>query len=191
MPTAYSRDTTNLPPLDPAVVPQVRVQPRIDLIFALQQVAEELFGATKPLRVTVRVATTGDPHYPVLGEVLAGDAFSLSGGMSQLGYQGPDIHRQVTVTLMRETGQTIIQRDTAVDPPAVPHARQFGGQAGQMLIPLNHGGAFVGFIAVHGAAEVRDWSPHDVAALEHARARAESELARAPWFEVPWPFEIG
>jgi GAF domain-containing protein len=191
MPIAHSRDTTNLPPLDPAVVPQVRVQPRIDLIFVLQKVAEELFAATKPLRVTVRVATTGDPHYPVLGEVLAGGAFSLSGGMSQLGYQGLDIHRQVTVTLMRETGQMIVQRDTAVDPPVVPHAREFGGQAGQMLIPLHHDGAFAGFIAVHSAAEVRDWSPQDIAALQRARRQAEQELARAPWFEVPWPFANG
>ncbi|HWI71652.1 MAG TPA: GAF domain-containing protein [Baekduia sp.] len=173
---------------DPAVVPQARVQPRIDLILALQHVAEELFAAAKPLRVTVRVATTENPHYPVLGEVLEGDAFSLSGGMSQLGYQGEDIHRQATVTLMRETGKTIVQRDTAVDPPVVPHAREFGGQAGQMLIPLRHAGAFVGFIAVHSSGEVRDWSSEDIAALERARDRAEEQLARAPWFEVPWPF---
>ena len=178
-----------MPAIDQAVVPQLRVQPRIDLILALQEVAEELFAATQPLRVTVRVATTGDPHYPVLGEVLADGAFSLSGGMSQLGYQGENIHRQVTVTLMRETGQMIVQRDTAVDPPVVPHARQFGGQAGQMLIPLHHDRAFIGFIAVHGSAEVRDWSPQDIAALERARDRAEEELMRAPWFEVPWPFE--
>lgn len=174
---------------DPAVVPQVRVQPRIDLILALQRVAEELFAATKPLRVTVRAATTENPHYPVLGEALADGAFSLAGGMSQLGFQGEDIHRQATVTLMRETGQTIVQRDTAVAPPVVPHARAFGGQAGQMLVPLHHDGAFVGFIAVHSSAEVRDWSAQDTAALERARDRAEEELARAPWFEVPWPFE--
>lgn len=177
-------------PADPAVVPQVRVQPRLDLILALQQVAQELFDATAPMRVNVRVATTGDPHYPVLGEVLEGDAFSLSGGMSQLGFQGEDIHRQVTVTLMRETGQTIVQRDTTVDPPVVPHARPFAGQAGQMLIPLHHDGAFVGFIAVHGSAEIRDWSPEDLEALERARSRAEESLAQAPWFHVPWPFQL-
>lgn len=189
MPTENDRGAKERPPVDHTVVPQVRVQPRIDLILALQQVSDDLFDATEPLRVTVRVATTSDPHYPVLGESLAPGATSLSGGISQLGFQGSDIHRQVTVTLMRETGQSIVQRDTAVDPPLVPHARQFGGQAGQMLIPLHRDAAFVGFIAVHGDAEVRDWTPHDVAALEQARTRAERELAAAPWFEVPWPFE--
>ena len=59
-----------------------------------------------------------------------------------------------------------------------------------MLIPLRHDGAvvgdgaFVGFIAVHSAAEVRDWSPQDIAALERAQRQAEQELSRAPWFEV-------
>lgn len=181
--------TNALVPVDPNVVPQVRVQPRIDLIFTFQHIAEQLFEATYPLRVNVRVATTSDPHYPVLGEALAPGAASLSGGISQLGFQGSDIHRQVTVTLMRESGQSIIQRDTNVDPPLVPHARRFGGQAGQMLTPLHHNGTFVGFLAVHSDAEVREWTSQDVAALQHARDEAERVLASAPWFEVPWPFD--
>jgi hypothetical protein len=191
MQIGYTRDANDVMPVDPAVVPQVRVQPRIDLILEMQNIAQQLFAATTPLRVNVRVATTENPHYPVLGEVLADDATSLTGGVFPgIGYQGGDIHRQATVTLMRETGQTIIQRDTAVDPPIVAHARKFAGQAGQMLIPLHREGAFVGFIAVHGGAEVRDWSPDDIAALERAREAAEAALSRAPWFEVPWPFEI-
>jgi GAF domain-containing protein len=191
MTIGYSRDVTDLPPLDPAIVPQTRVQPRIDLILALQKVAEELFAATNPKRVNVRVATTENPHFPVLGEALAEGTVSLTGGVFPgTGYQGGDIHRQATVTLLRDTGQTIVQRDTTVDPPVVPHARKFAGQAGQMLIPLHHEGAFCGFIAVHGGAEIRDWSPQDIAALERARDRAEAELDQVPWYEVPWPFEI-
>lgn len=191
MAIAYSGDTRDIPPVDPSIVPQVRVQPRIDLIFALQEVAQELFDATSAHRVNVRVATTENPHYPVLGEVLAEGTTSLTGGVFPgTGYQGGDIHRQATVTMLRETGQTIVQRDTAVDPPVIPHARKFAGQAGQMLIPLHHDGAFSGFVAVHGGPEIRDWTPQDIAALEHARDRAEAILDEAPWYEVAWPFEI-
>lgn len=188
--STYSRDLVDSPPLDSAWVPQVRVQPRLDLIMDLQEASDELFASTNAQRVTVRVAATSDPHYPVLGESLAEGVFSLAGGMSKMGYQGGDIHRQATVTLMRQTGQTIVQRDATVDPPIVKHARTFGGQVGQMLIPLHHDHAFVGFIAVHGGGEYRDWSPADIKALESARDRVEATLDRAPWFEVPWPFEI-
>lgn len=186
----YSSDTSSLEPLDPRTVPQIRVQPRLDLILSLQKVAEDLFQATDPARVTVRVATTENPHFPVLGEALADGVTSLTGGMSQMGYQGGDIHRQATVTMMRDTGHMIVQRDASVDPPVVPHAKKFGGQIGQMLIPLHHEGAFVGFIAVHSGAELRDWSPKDITALEQARVQSEIELERARWFDVPWPFEI-
>jgi len=179
-----------MPPADPTVVPQTRVQPRIDLIYSLQPIAEGLLTACDAQRVNIRVATTGDPHYPVLGEALVEGAFSLSGGMSQLGFQGEDIHRQVTVTLMRESGQDIIQRDTSVDPPLVPHAKPFGGHVCQMLTPLHHDGEFVGFIAVHGFDQPREWLAEDLAALKRARERAEAALDHAPWFEVPWPFEV-
>lgn len=191
MSIGYSRDTSDLPPVDPATVPQVRVQPRIDLILALQKIAAELFAATRPMRVNVRVATTENPHFPVLGEALAESAISLTGGVFPgTGYQGADIHRQATVTLMRETGQTIIQRDAAVDPPVVPHARKFAGQAGQMLIPLDHADAFCGFIAVHSGAEIRDWTEDDIAALKAAKRKSEDALDQIPWYEVPWPFEM-
>jgi len=191
MAAEYSRDVSDLPPVDPGIVPQLRVQPRIELILALQEIAEELFEATAAQRVNVRVATTENPHFPVLGEALAEGTTSLTGGVFPgIGYQGADIHRQATVTLMRETGGMIVQRDTEVDPPVVPHARKFAGQAGQMLIPLAHEGVFSGFIAVHGGAEVRDWSPEDIAALESARDRAEKVLDGFDWYEVPWPFEM-
>lgn len=178
-----------VPPADPKTVPQTRVQPRIDLIYALQPIAERLLAGTDAQRVNIRVAATGDPHYPVLGEALADGVFSLAGGMSQLGFQGEDIHRQVTVTLMRETGQSIVQRDTSVDPPLVPHAKAFGSHVCQMLTPLHHDGAFVGFMAVHGSGEPRTWSSDDQAALQKARVETEAVLDRALWFHVPWPFE--
>lgn len=165
----------------------LRVQPRIDLTLELQEVAERLRAATKAQRTNIRVLTTNDSNYPVLAEALAKGAFSLTGGMSKLGYQGGDIHNAPTVRHMRSTGKTIIQRDTAVDPPQVPIAREFGGQAGQMLGPLHFEGAFCGFIAVHGDGEPRDWSAEDQAALQVAVSEAEAVLSKASWFERPEP----
>jgi GAF domain-containing protein len=162
----------------------MRVQPQIDLILALQPIAEDLFAKIEPLRVNIRVQTTDNRNYPVLAEALAPGAFSLSGGMSQLGYQGDDIHNMPTVRLMRESRQPIVQRDTSVDPPKVPHARAFGGQAGQVLMPLEHDSEFVGFLAVHSHGEPHDWTADELAAIEEARRAAERELANAFWFDV-------
>jgi GAF domain-containing protein len=138
-----------------------RLQPRMDLLLELQKVAERLRIETQAMRTNIRVQTTNDHNYPVLAEALADGAFSLTGGMSMLGYQGDDIHNAPTVALMRSTGATIIQADTRVDPPLVPVAREFGGHAGQMLAPLRHEGEFCGFIAVHGDGEPRTWSEDD------------------------------
>jgi hypothetical protein len=163
----------------------LRLQPRLDLTLSLQQIAERLLAETLSTRTNIRVQTTNDRNYPVLAEALADGAFSLTGGMSMLGYQGADIHDAPTVTLMRTTGATIIQRDTRVDPPLVPIAREFGGQVGQMLAPLRHQGQFCGFIAVHGDAEPRAWTERDQRFLHTAVADVEALLAGAFWFERP------
>ncbi|MDV6286473.1 GAF domain-containing protein [Rhodococcus jostii] len=134
--------------------------------------------------------TTNDHNYPVLAEALEDGAFSLTGGMSMLGYQGGDIHDAPTVTLMRTTGSTIVQTDTAVDPPLVPIAREFGGQAGQMLAPLHYQGEFSGFIAVHGHGDPRNWSEDDQQHLRAAVAATEALLASASWFDRPLPAPV-
>ncbi|WP_406349311.1 GAF domain-containing protein [Streptomyces sp. NBC_00144] len=162
-----------------------RLQPRLDLILPLQEIAERLRVETNAMRTNIRVQTTNDHNYPVLAEGLEEGAFSLTGGMSMLGYQGDDIHDAPTVALMRTTGTTIVQTDTKVDPPLVPIAREFGGQAGQMLAPLRYGGGFCGFIAVHGHGEPRVWSEGDQKQLAAAVAEVESLLAQAAWFDLP------
>lgn len=165
----------------------LRVQPRLDLILPLQRVAEQLLADARAMRTNVRIQTTSDHNFPVLAEALVDGAFSLTGGMSLLGYQGADIHDAPTVTLMRTTGATIVQSDTRVDPPLVPIAREFAGQAGQMLAPLRYQGEFCGFIAVHGDGEPRRWSDSDQEALKSAVAEVEAILADAHWFERPDP----
>lgn len=165
----------------------LRVQPRLDLILPLQKVAEQLLVDARAMRTNVRIQTTSDHNFPVLAEALADGAFSLTGGMSMLGYQGADIHDAPTVTLMRTTGATIVQNDTRVDPPLVPIAREFAGQAGQMLAPLRYQDEFCGFIAVHGDGEPRHWSDSDQEALKSAVVEVEAILSDAHWFERPDP----
>jgi hypothetical protein len=162
----------------------LRVQPRIDVIRQLQTVSDRLFDQTGAMRVNVRIQTTNDSNYPVLAESLAPGAFSLTGGMSLLGFQGDDIHNAPTVRQMRRTGEPIVQRDTRMDPPLVPVAREFGGQAGQVLCPVRRNGEFCGFVAVHGDSEPRDWFEADVLAVKAACAEIETILDDAPWFDV-------
>jgi glutathione S-transferase len=162
----------------------LRVQPRIDVVQKLQEVSDRLFEQTRAMRVNVRIRTTSNLDYPVLAETLAPGAFSLTGGMSLLGFQGGDIHNAPTVRQMRRTGEPIVQRDTRVDPPLVPIARDFGGQAGQVLCPVTHDGEFSGFVAVHGDGEPREWSDADVSAVKAACAEIEAILNDAPWFDV-------
>lgn len=162
----------------------LRVQPRIDVVRQLQAVSDRLFDQTRAMRVNVRIQTTSDSNYPVLAESLATGAFSLTGGMSMLGFQGGDIHNAPTVRQMRQTGEPIVQRDTRVDPPLVPIAREFGGQAGQVLCPVTHDGEFCGFVAVHGNSEPREWSDADVSAVKAACSEIAAILDDAPWFDV-------
>lgn len=164
-----------------------RLQPRLDIILRLQQVAERLLSDVDAMRTNVRIQTTNDHNYPVLAEALADGAFSLTGGMSLLGYQGADIHDAPTVRLMRSTGVTIVQRDTKVDPPLVPIAREFAGQAGQMLAPVHYAGKFCGFVAVHGDGEPRAWNEDEQRVLAEAVSDVEEILEAAPWFDRPDP----
>lgn len=162
----------------------LRIQPRIDVVQRLQAVSDRLFAQTRAMRVNVRIKTTSNSDYPVLAETLAPGAFSLTGGMSLLGFQGGDIHNAPTVRQMRRTGEPIVQRDTRVDPPLVPIAREFGGQAGQVLCPVTHDGEFCGFVAVHGNSEPREWADADVQAVKAACLEIEAILDDAPWYDV-------
>lgn len=161
-----------------------RLQPRLDTILQLQEVAQRLLAETRGLRTNIRIQTTNDQNYPTLAEALDDGAFSLTGGMSMLGYQGDDIHNAPTVRLMRTTGTTIVQRDTRIDPPVVPAAREFGGQAGQMLAPVTYEDEFCGFIAVHGHEAPRDWTENDQRFLHEAVNDVEKILSQAVWFDL-------
>jgi hypothetical protein len=58
------------------------LQPQIPLLQSLQALAEELFAQTNPFRVTFRVQITNDHDIPVIAEVNAPGALSLTGSMS-------------------------------------------------------------------------------------------------------------
>jgi GAF domain-containing protein len=158
-------------------------QPRLELIKALQGIAEDLFGATKPGRVTIRVDTTNDPDFPVLAEVCAPGVSSLTGGMSLLGYKPVDIHTASTHVFLREKRQMIVQHDVRVDPPQIPELVDYFGFLSQMLTPIEWKERFVGVVSVHGV-EPRAWTESDIDAINHATRRTERELEQATWFDI-------
>jgi GAF domain-containing protein len=158
-------------------------QPRPELIKSLQTIAEDLFEATSPGRVTIRLDATNDPDYPVLAEARAPGVSSITGGMSLGGYKPVDIHKTTTVTWLREKREPIIQRDARVEEPAIPELEKYYGVTSQMLTPLDYQGRFVGLVSVHNV-EPRDWTDEDFAAIKDATARVERELESAAWFDL-------
>ena len=158
-------------------------QPRPELIKALQSIAEDLFKATEPGRVTVRVDTTNDPDYPVLAEARAPGVSSITGGMSLAGYKPIDIHQASTLVFLRDRREKIVQSDVRVDPPQIPELLDYYGCLSQILIPVEWQGRFVGVVSVHGV-EPHTWTEHDVAATEDATKRVERELEGAAWFDI-------
>ena len=158
------------------------VQPTPETIKALQAIAEDLFQKTRAGRTTIRVDTTNDPDYPVLGEARAPGVSSLTGGMSLKGYKGYDIHKAPALVYLRDERKMIVQRDARVDPPVVRDLPEIAGVTGQMLTPVEREGRFVGIVSVH-SVEPREWTEADVAAIKDATTRVERELERAIWFD--------
>lgn len=161
----------------------IAFQPTPALMKAAQRIAEDLFATLNPGRVGVRVVTTNDREFPVLGEVCAPGLMSVTGGMTLQGYKARDVRLSPTIQLLQKERRPIIQRDVAVDPPAMPHLPDFGGVHSQMLAPVEYEGNLVGAIVVHNV-EPRDWSEDDIAALQDATARVEAELERSVWFDL-------
>ena len=158
-------------------------QPRPELIKDLQAISEDLFDATKPARVTIRIDTTNDPDYPVLGEARAPGVSSLTGGMSQVGYKPMDIHQTSTLIFIRDRRKMLVQRDVRVDPPRIPELLDYYGCLSQMLTPVEWKRRFVGIVSVHNI-EQRDWTEQDKAAIKDATLRVERELEQATWFDI-------
>jgi GAF domain-containing protein len=164
------------------------VQPQPGLVKGLQAIAEELFARTNPFRVTIRVQATNDHDLPVLAEVVAPGALSLTGGMSggpdgQL-YKAYDIHQGVTVVQLRTTREMIVQNDTSIDPPTIfPDSVTYGNMRAQILTALDHDGAFVGIISVH-QDQPRQWSDADLRAADEATVATQQQIDQALWFDL-------
>lgn len=164
-----------------------RIQPQIELIQALQAIAEELYEQTNPFRVTIRVNATNDGDLPVLAEVNRDDALSLAGGMSAgpggQRYKAYDIHQAATVIQISADRKLIVQNDTSIDPPPLPESVGYGSVRAQLLTALEHDGEFVGLVSVH-QEQPRRWRDEDVRAAEAATANAQRVIAEANWFDI-------
>lgn len=163
--------------------PSLPIQPTAETIRELQDIAEELLASTDADRTTVRIDTPNDRDYPILAEARKVGVPSLTGGMSLKGYKPVDIHKTSTVTFLRERREMIIQRDARVDPPVLPELIEYYGVTGQMLMPLENEGAFVGLVSVHSIA-ARDWTDEDIARITVATAKVDALFRRANWISL-------
>jgi GAF domain-containing protein len=164
-----------------------RVQPKIELIQKLQAIAENLFEATTPFRVTIRVQATNDGDLPVLAEVNSPSALSLAGGMSAgpggQRYKAYDIHQADTVVQIAADLSRIVQNDTSIDPPQLPNSVDYGSVRAQILTALIHDGVFVGLLSVH-QDQPRTWSVEDLQAAADATEAAQKVIGDATWFDL-------
>lgn len=82
-----------------------------------------------------------------------------------------------TVHWLERERRILIQPDLATADPRPPQALVDGyGVSAQMLAPLFHGDALLGWISVHAAGGRRDWTAADVAALERSAAEVATRL---------------
>lgn len=89
-----------------------------------------------------------------------------------------------TVQYMEETGEALVQPDTvnaAVQPPAA--LMSVYGVKAQMLLPLLEGDAVPGWISVHDAVGLHDWTTEEVEALREAGRTVCEVLRESGWAE--------
>jgi GAF domain-containing protein len=139
----------------------------------LREIADELFAAVGPSRVTVRgaapvkfAATSPEPDTTeLLVEVLA------DGVPSMVGTPRDEIPHAPTYLWLREHRRPLVQPDTSRDPLPPRMLTQALGVRAQLLGPIFRGADLIGTISVHQMGGPRQWSDTDVRALTDAVAR--------------------
>lgn len=142
---------------------------RVGPVF--QRIVEDLLEATGAFRAVLRVNRPGE-NFPVVAEALGPGATSDA---APLPY---DLREVETVKFLMREKRILVQNDTR-QPPSPPREMiEEEGIGAQMLAPLLRDGELIGVIALHHRGGPREWSPDDVAALEHAVERVHGELSK-------------
>jgi maleate isomerase len=139
-------------------------------LMAHQAVIDDLLETTGASRTTLRLDTPGDV-FPVVAEAVAPGIRSIKDE------KGIDLKAAATFQFLEHELRPLIQNDcSSGDNPPPPELIALYGVHAQMLGPVVRDGRLVGIVSVHYAPSPREWSEADVAALEHAVARIQSEL---------------
>jgi len=126
----------------------------------IDEIAQELFAAVRPSRVTIRGAAFGrsDPTFLHV-EICAPGAVTMAGA-PQDGIPTAPTYRWLT-----EHRTLLVQNDCRDDPRPPSMLTEHFGVGAQLLGPLLRSGALVGTISVHQQGGPRRWSDDDVRAL--------------------------
>jgi GAF domain-containing protein len=147
-------------------------------MVTLREIAEDLFAAVGPSRVTVRGAvparsagTSPEPETtePDTTELLV--ELVADGVPSMAGTPRDEIPNAPTYLWLREHRRPLIQPDTSRDPLPPRMLTQAFGVGAQLLGPLFRGEELIGTISVHQMGGPREWSETEIQALTAAVAR--------------------
>lgn len=137
----------------------------------VKAVAQQLFDAVRPGRVTIRGAAPGEQDPTFLHvEVRA------SGAPTMVGAPQDGIPSAPTYLWLREHRAILVQNDCLDDPRPPRMLTDHFGVTAQLLGPLLRDGVLVGSISVHQQGGPRTWSEADVRAVAYAVQRL-----RAAW----------
>ena len=135
--------------------------------MALQETIDQLREDTHVFRTTLRTEADG---FMITCESLGEGAASLKGPVPF------DLSKTDTYRWL-ETERTILVQEDVREGPAPPRQLyEDYGVGSQLLSGIFDGERMIGIISVHHAAETREWTGDDIAALDQATAAVTAEL---------------
>lgn len=141
---------------------------------AIEEILRDLLAATEASRTTLRLDMPGR-NFPAVGEALADGVPSIRQDESL------DQRNAPTARWLMESHEILVQEDCATaDPPPPPELIRGYGVKAQMLGPIVHESAVIGWISVHYVPSRRRWTDEDIAALQAAISRVREELGLSP-----------
>jgi maleate isomerase len=150
------------------------VTPAHDVARRLDELLERLRDEVGASRTTIRIDI---PAWDIdVNDVIAES--HADGIRSLRGERGLDQRALPTVRFLEARREPLVQSEfrTTEHPPPQALIDVYGVQA-QMLAPLVHVGALVGWVSVHEVGRERDWVPGEVAVLDAAAGEALAILA--------------
>lgn len=135
-----------------------------------QEIVEKLLSDVGASRTTIRLDRP-DAVFPVVAEATAPGINSIADATSI------DLKAAPTFIFLVEQKRTLVQPDLHnTDVPAPPALLELYGARAQMVAPVFRDDELVGIVSVHYAPGVREWTPEDIAAIEHAADEVRAQL---------------